>query len=69
MQNMSRFRPKMTNEEFYARALLAALPLAFDANKPSQTTTRDAIASLAHEYAAALTAAYRKSRKLFPEES
>jgi hypothetical protein len=55
----------MTTEEFYARALLAALPIADAASKPSQSTT----STLAHDYAAALTHVFKRNRKTFHEES
>jgi hypothetical protein len=54
----------MTTEEFYARALLAAFPIADAATKTSQSTTT----SLAHDYAAALTAVFKRNRKSFQED-
>jgi hypothetical protein len=44
----------MTTEEFYARALLAALPIAFEEHRPSTTSGRMDIARTANEYAEAL---------------
>ena len=55
----------MTNEEFYAEALLIALPIADAAIEPSQSKKRDGIAALAHEYAAASTAVFKRNRESF----
>jgi hypothetical protein len=55
----------MTTEEFYARALLAAFPMSEAAIGPNQTKTIGAIASLAHNYAAALTDVFQTHRKSF----
>jgi hypothetical protein len=43
----------MTSEEFYAQALLAALPIAVDAPESSQLSRKEHTAGIAHEYAAA----------------
>jgi hypothetical protein len=59
----------MKNEEFYAQALLVALPIANAEIPPSKSKSREGIASLAHEYAAALTNAFKRNRKTFSEES
>jgi hypothetical protein len=59
----------MTTEEFYARALLGAFPMSEAAIGPNQTKTIGAIASLAHNYAAALTDVFQTHRKSFQEES
>ena len=55
----------MTNEEFYAQALIAALPIAFEEHKPSTTVARMDIARTANEYAEALVAMFeaRQERK------
>jgi hypothetical protein len=59
----------MTTEEFYARALLAAFPIADAALPSTQSKTIKGIASLAHEYAGALTDVYKSNRRSFHEES
>ena len=59
----------MTTKEFYARALLAAFPIATAVSTPNQFKTKDGTASLAHEYAAALTAVFKRNRESFQEES
>jgi len=59
----------MTTKEFYAHALLAAFPIADAVTKSSESQTKDGIASLAHDYAVALTAVFTRNRKTFQEES
>jgi len=53
----------MTSEDFYARALLAALPIAVEENKPSTTVERKDIAKTAHEYAEALVSLFEERQK------
>jgi hypothetical protein len=57
----------METEEFYAHALLSALPSVIIKNnmEPSQAT----IAALAHEYAAALTETFKRNRNTYHESA
>jgi hypothetical protein len=50
----------MTTQEFYAHALLTALPIAVNMNKASSTAGEKDIAGTAQRFAEALTAAYKE---------
>ena len=54
----------MTTEEFYAEALLAALPIAIE--KHLHDKKSEAI-SFAHEYAALLTETFKRNRNTYHE--
>jgi hypothetical protein len=54
----------MKDEDLYARALLAALPIA-DKLEPNGNEREDKVAQAAHRYAAALVDAFKKNRRTF----
>jgi hypothetical protein len=56
----------MTTEEFYAQALLAALPLAIE--KSLHDKKSEAI-SFANEYAALLTETFKRNRNTYHESA
>lgn len=61
----------MTTEEFYASALIAALPYAQTVNPASRSLTsvpgecEKTVAENAHQYAAALTAVFEQNRRSY----
>jgi hypothetical protein len=67
----------MTTEEFYARALLAAMPKGIEfvnqnrsslrPPEPGQIETQ--AAHFAHDYAVALTEAFEKNRKIYSQKT
>jgi hypothetical protein len=57
----------MTTEEFYAQALLAALPVAVEKSPFDARTGKSKVTEFAHEYAALLTDTFQRNRKTYQQ--
>jgi hypothetical protein len=57
----------MTTEEFYAHALVAALPVAVEKSPFDARAGKSKVTEFAHEYAALLTQTFKRNRETYRE--